>query len=473
MRIWVRGFRARSRLRISLRGPLPAQRARAPRGRRVGPRPGSGARARRLLPQGAGRVDAPPERHCACWPASGSARTGPASRAAAGPATVRYRAPRGRGRHRVPAGNAGGADALPPRAGRGQGDRAGSRRGRHAGRRPVPGRPARGVRGLLRSHLGPVQEPHPPRGGEPRVPVRPGQPRRRAAVTSATSARRRATRRRATTRTRSASWQVIVLNTRRHLVDEDTRRAAGRLLAGLLRRRQRAGAVAASHPGGAPGGPTAWWPTGTTRATAREPRSTIPRRGALYDALYDHGAELVLDGALPPLRALHADGRRRGGRPGGRGPLSSWSGPAATGCSPHRPSLRAGSELYDNTHFGVLELSLAGRLLRLALRGRARVDDRLRLGRLPRRARRLALRARREPELLGSLLHRGDHEGHVLVEVHAQLLRARAHLVAVDAGGEARLLELLLDRLRASGRGSRSGARARTPRRSPDSSSTA
>jgi len=35
----------------------------------------------------------------------------------------------------------------------------------------------------------------------------------------------------------------------------------------------------------------------------------------------------------------------------------------------------------------------------------------------------------------------------VLVEVDAQLLSPVAHLVAVDGGGEARLLELLLDRL--------------------------
>ena len=36
-----------------------------------------------------------------------------------------------------------------------------------------------------------------------------------------------------------------------------------------------------------------------------------------------------------------------------------------------------------------------------------------------------------KPELVRALLHRGDQEGHVLVEVHAELLGALAHLVAV------------------------------------------
>jgi hypothetical protein len=53
----------------------------------------------------------------------------------------------------------------------------------------------------------------------------------------------------------------------------------------------------------------------------------------------------------------------------------------------------------------------------------------------------------RRPELVGALGQRSDHERDVLVEVDAELLGARAHLVAVDRRGEARLLELLLDRL--------------------------
>ena len=60
------------------------------------------------------------------------------------------------------------------------------------------------------------------------------------------------------------------------------------------------------------------------------------------------------------------------------------------------------------------------------------------------RRRRAAVHA----ELVGALAQRGDHERDVLVEVHAELLRARADVVAVDGGGERRLLELLLDRLR-------------------------
>src|SRR4051812_2114870 len=52
-----------------------------------------------------------------------------------------------------------------------------------------------------------------------------------------------------------------------------------------------------------------------------------------------------------------------------------------------------------------------------------------------------------ELELVGALLQRGDDEGDVLVEVHSELLGAGADLVAVDRRGEARLLELLLDRL--------------------------
>ena len=53
----------------------------------------------------------------------------------------------------------------------------------------------------------------------------------------------------------------------------------------------------------------------------------------------------------------------------------------------------------------------------------------------------------RQPELVRALFHRGDHERDVLVELDAEVLGALAHLVAVDARGEARLLQLLLDRL--------------------------
>src|ERR1051326_8277629 len=52
--------------------------------------------------------------------------------------------------------------------------------------------------------------------------------------------------------------------------------------------------------------------------------------------------------------------------------------------------------------------------------------------------------ARAEPELVRPLLHGGDHVRDVLVEVHAQLLGALAHLVAVHARRERWLLELLL-----------------------------
>ena len=53
-----------------------------------------------------------------------------------------------------------------------------------------------------------------------------------------------------------------------------------------------------------------------------------------------------------------------------------------------------------------------------------------------------------ELEVVGVLLQRGDHEREVLVEVDAQLLGARAQLVAVDRGRERRRLHLLLDGLR-------------------------
>src|SRR5215218_912890 len=52
-----------------------------------------------------------------------------------------------------------------------------------------------------------------------------------------------------------------------------------------------------------------------------------------------------------------------------------------------------------------------------------------------------------DAELLGALGESGDDERDVLVEVDAELLGARANLVAVDRRREARLLELLLDRL--------------------------
>src|SRR4051812_47451246 len=53
-----------------------------------------------------------------------------------------------------------------------------------------------------------------------------------------------------------------------------------------------------------------------------------------------------------------------------------------------------------------------------------------------------------QAELARALLHGGDNERGVLVEVHAQLLGALVHLVAVHRRGEAGLLELLLHRLR-------------------------
>ena len=51
------------------------------------------------------------------------------------------------------------------------------------------------------------------------------------------------------------------------------------------------------------------------------------------------------------------------------------------------------------------------------------------------------------PESLCVLVERGDHEGHVLVEVHPQLRSALAHRLAVDRGREGGRLHLLLDRL--------------------------
>src|SRR3989442_14334085 len=60
---------------------------------------------------------------------------------------------------------------------------------------------------------------------------------------------------------------------------------------------------------------------------------------------------------------------------------------------------------------------------------------------------RRGLLAPREPQLLGVLRERVDHELQVLVEAHPalglELLGAPVDVIAVDAGGEARLLELL------------------------------
>src|SRR5919107_796384 len=49
-----------------------------------------------------------------------------------------------------------------------------------------------------------------------------------------------------------------------------------------------------------------------------------------------------------------------------------------------------------------------------------------------------------ELERVGLRLERGDDEGDVLVEVDPEVLAARAELLAVDGGGERRLLHLLL-----------------------------
>src|SRR5688572_28961926 len=53
-----------------------------------------------------------------------------------------------------------------------------------------------------------------------------------------------------------------------------------------------------------------------------------------------------------------------------------------------------------------------------------------------------------EPELVGLGLEGRDHEGDVVVEVHAELLGPTADVLAVDGRGEGGRLELLLDRLR-------------------------
>ena len=72
----------------------------------------------------------------------------------------------------------------------------------------------------------------------------------------------------------------------------------------------------------------------------------------------------------------------------------------------------------------------------------------------PRPARRgAALRSRRrrlraQPELAGDRLQGRDHVRDVLVEVELEQLGALVDVVARDARGERRLLQLLLDRLR-------------------------
>ena len=83
-----------------------------------------------------------------------------------------------------------------------------------------------------------------------------------------------------------------------------------------------------------------------------------PETAALYDALYDHGAELVLAGhshhyeRFGPMDADGASDPAAGVRSFvvGTGGSRLFAPPAA---------LRAGSERYDNNHFGVLVLSLA------------------------------------------------------------------------------------------------------------------
>ncbi len=74
----------------------------------------------------------------------------------------------------------------------------------------------------------------------------------------------------------------------------------------------------------------------------------------------------------------------------------------------------------------------------------------------------LSLAARAQAELAGDRAHRLDHEADVVVQLDAELLGALVHLVAVNAGRERRLLELLLHRLRLERLRSRPAARART-----------
>jgi hypothetical protein len=83
-----------------------------------------------------------------------------------------------------------------------------------------------------------------------------------------------------------------------------------------------------------------------------------PETRAVYDALYDHGAELILTGhshhyeRFAPMDADGVADPVNGVRQFvvGTGGNRLFAAPS---------SLRAGSELYDNTHFGVIELSLA------------------------------------------------------------------------------------------------------------------
>ena len=79
---------------------------------------------------------------------------------------------------------------------------------------------------------------------------------------------------------------------------------------------------------------------------------------ALYDALHDHGAEVVLAGhshhyeRFAPMDAAGAADPVTGVR-------SFVVGTGGSRLFVAPDALRAGSELYDNAHFGVLELSLA------------------------------------------------------------------------------------------------------------------
>ena len=83
-----------------------------------------------------------------------------------------------------------------------------------------------------------------------------------------------------------------------------------------------------------------------------------PETRALYDALYDHGAELLLTGhshnyeRFAPMNADGVADPLRGVR-------QFVVGTGGNRLFATAPSIRAGSELYDNAHFGVIELSLA------------------------------------------------------------------------------------------------------------------
>src|ERR671932_586432 len=80
--------------------------------------------------------------------------------------------------------------------------------------------------------------------------------------------------------------------------------------------------------------------------------------------------------------------------------------------------------------------------------GRARSRGRRRVGPAPGRVADGGLDRGADAELVRALLQRGDDEAHVVVEVDAELLGPAPDLLAVDRRREARLLELLLDRLR-------------------------